>query len=162
MRSFTNAGKQSLYEHNTDEIWLMLLTITATTGTYRFVNNNEDVTSEDPVTKVDRHFKWYPFEITIPPDDFERAPTATLTISNVDQLLVDTLREISEPPEFKIELIRHSQPNIIEMTVDNLIMRTAAFDALAITATLEVDDIFNVPYPSGTGTYSPRQFPGMF
>lgn len=156
MRALTAGGIESLLARHSRDVWLILMTITSTNGKLYFVNNNEAVTSNGQV------FEAYPFEI-IPPGDSLTAPaTASVTIGNVDRKLVTTLRTISTPPTFKLDVIRYDHPDVIEMSVGNLFMRSADWTASTITATLTVDDIFNQPFPSGSGTYSPRQFPGMF
>lgn len=154
-RSFTPAGVSSLFAQTTDQIWLVLLTIHADVDIH-LVNNNEAVTSKG------RAFIPYPFDIVLPDDTLDRMPQAQLVIDNSDQMLVDTLRKISAPPKFTIELVRFDAPDTIEMTVSDLIMRSVNWDASTISASLELDDVFNQPFPSGSGSYTPRQFPGMF
>lgn len=155
-RPMTQGGIESLLAHDSRDVWLVLMTIEADTGNLYLVNNNEPLTSRG----ID--FEAYPFEILAPNDTLDSAPDAKVTIGNVDQRIIHTLRSITNPPKFTFEIVRFSHPDNIEMKVTDLIMRSVSWDAAAITATLSVEDVFNQPFPSGSGTYSPRQFPSMF
>lgn len=154
-RLLTSGAVPSLFAQTTDQIWLVLLTIHADVDIH-LVNNNA------PVTSKGRAFIPYPFDIVLPDDTLDRMPQAQLVIDNADQMLVDTLRKISAPPKFTIEIVQLSDPNSIEISITDLIMRSVNWDASTISASLELDDVFNQPFPSGSGSYTPRQFPGMF
>ena len=155
-RTLTAGGIESLLSQDSRDVWLVLLTIDTTKGKLYLVNNNESVVSRG------KTFQAYPFEITPPDDALDKTPTASVVIGNVDLLIVQTIREVVDPPRFTIEIIRFDYPDIVEMMVSDLIMTNVQWTESTVSATLQIDDIFNQPFPSGSGTYSPRQFPSMF
>jgi hypothetical protein len=83
--------------------WFFLLTITpANAADYpiNLVNNNEPVTSNGIV------YQPYPFRMTLPLDTGDKIPNITLTIDNVDQLIVNSIREGFEFLEVKERPVR--------------------------------------------------------
>ena len=156
-RNLSPQGVESLTSHNSSDVWLLLLTIeTDAFGTVRFVNNSEDIESRG------HPFTAYPFQITLPESSLYRDSKATLEIDNVDRRLVTMVRTMTKPARVTIEVIRASDPDDVEIEVKHLFIFNSSWTAQAIVFELGFDDIWNSPFPSGTGTYSPRQFPTLF
>lgn len=152
-RSLSANARQSLFSLDANgEVWLVLLRM----GSTRVVNNNEDIVSNG-VT-----YTAYPFEINLPADTLEKSPQVTLRIDNIDRSLTDWIRNQSDPPSVTIEVILASDPDNVEMTVDNLTLVDATWNAHTITGTLRLEDIFNAEFPSKGSVYDPTQFPGLF
>ena len=158
VRNFSSTGYQSILAQTSDEVWLVLLTIDheSLENPFRVVNNNEDIVSRSET------FVRYPFDITLAEDTLESQPSVQVTFDNVDRLLTDTLRSLSGPATFTVEIIRASEPDLVEMAVNDLIMRAADWDASSISITLEVEDVFSAAFPSASPTFNPKQFPGLF
>ena len=147
---------QEVNRSTTDSAFLFLLTITPPNGgtPIRVVNNNEDVVSRGNT------YTAYPFALTLPNDDGETAPSVQLSIDNVDQLLVESIRESLQPPTFVLELVLSNNPDQVEKQISHLRLSNVEYDAMGITGTLSPINILSRKWPAET--YDPVSYPGLF
>lgn len=125
-------------------------------GTYRFVNNTENITSGGNT------YLAYPFSITIPPDDPELQIRARLRISHVTSEL-NVLRTVAgrrERATVAIKVIDAAVPNTILQSISGLVMASVAYNADVMDIDLTIDNFLTEPFPSAT--FSPATFPGIF
>jgi hypothetical protein len=141
---------------STNAAWFFLLSITPASGdeVIHLVNNNEPVVSNG-ITYIP-----YPFNLTLPLDTGDKIPTITLTIDNVDQLLVDAIRELEVAPSIRVQLITSVFPDLVEKDLDFLKLRNVTYDAMSITGTLEVASVWARKFPSEQ--VDPVHFPALF
>lgn len=139
----------------TDVAFLYLLTITPYGGEPIYlVNNLEEVNSRG------KKYLPYPFSMQLPADDTTRIPSVTLTIDNVDRLLVQSIRAQLQPPSIKVELITTLDPDNPEKVLDFLELRDVSYDASTIQGTLVVSNIMSQRFPKES--YDPVSFPDLF
>ena len=144
-----------IYSPSTDAAFFFLLTVwTPGQDEIRLVNNLE------PFVSRGMTFEPYPFALTLPNDDTTKTPTVTITIDNVDRLLVQMIRELDEAPLVKVELVSNKFPDLVEREIDYLRVRSVEYDAFRITFTLEIQNIMARQFPEGS--YDPVQFPDLF
>lgn len=155
MRTLSQRALESAFAAQTDEVWLMLVTIEhpSIAEPLRFVNNYESVTSRGEV------YVAFPFEVELPGEDAENPGEARLRIDNVDRQIVDTIRTITSPPSVTFEVVLASQPNTVEASFSGLTLRQVEYDALVVTGTLRFEDIVTEPL---SVQMTPARFPGMF
>lgn len=155
MRTLSNAALASAHARETGEAWLILLTITHPTLSppLRFVNNLQSVTSRGNV------FIAFPFEIELPEQDADTPGEARIVIDNIDRQIVETIRQITSPPEVLIEIVLASQPSTVEAAFDGLVLRNVQYDAYTVKGTLRFEDIMTEPVSL---QMTPSRFPGMF
>jgi len=137
--------------------WFFLLTITTSDPRdepIRVVNNNE------PVTSNGLKYQPYPFALTLPLDTGDKIPNITLTIDNVDQMLINAIRELEVAPTVRVQLVTSAFPDIVEKDLDFLKLRNVSYDAMAITATLEVASVWARRFPSEQ--IDPVHYPALF
>jgi len=141
---------------STNAAWFFLLSITPASGdeVIHLVNNNEPVVSNG-ITYIP-----YPFSLTLPLDTGDKIPTITLTIDNVDQMLVDAIRELEVAPSIRVQLITSVFPDLIEKDLDFLKLRNVTYDAMSISGTLEVASVWARRFPSEQ--VDPVHFPALF
>ena len=146
---------QSAFAQETDEVWLILLTIAHAdlSEDIRVVNNPAAITSRG------KNFVGFAFELSLPIDSPDRAPVAELRIDNVSQEIAQAVRSISSAPTVTIEVIRAAAPGVVELSLDGFRLRNVNWDADSVRGTLVLDDIATEPYPSGI--FSPGSFPGL-
>jgi len=145
----------SLLATATPVVWLALLRITAPGETpVALVNNSEPVTSRGLV------YQPFPFAITLPADDSETLPRVTLSLSNVDQLLVEYIRGAVEPPKIEVELITSAYPDTVEKALTFLKLVDVSYDAITISGTLTLDNFLTQAFPAEA--YTPPYFPALF
>jgi hypothetical protein len=118
------------------------------------VNNTEDVVSNGNT------FLGYPFYFELPGEDAESLSQVTLTITNVDKLLVAGVRSIATPLDVKLQVVLASDPNTIEAGDFDMKVRDVTYDALTLSGRCNFNDLLNEPYPAGT--YTPADYPGLF
>lgn len=154
-RSLSSTAIASANAQQTDEVWLVLLTIAhASLATpIRVVNNNESIVSRGQT------YQWFPFEIELPGEDVDSPSRARLRIDNVDRTIVNTIRSISTPPTVTLEVVLASAPDVVEVSFSGLSLREVDYDAMSVTGELVFESIFTEPV---TLTMTPARFPGLF
>lgn len=148
------AIKPAIFQSTTDEAFFWLLTITSADETLRVVNNMEDITSRGNV------FTAYPFDISLPVEDGSKQLSLTLTIDNVDQVLIEALRGFLEPPTMTLELVLSSDVDTVEKRIDFLRLANVEYDQLQIRGQLQPNNVLSNAFPASN--YDPAQFPSLF
>lgn len=152
--AISEAMARAVLGHRTDEVALVLLTISGTGfTTIRVVNNSENITSGGNT------FTAYPFEIELPGDG-ENAPLARLRIGNVSRQIWEAVEDASGQIAVKIELVLASSPDTIEKSFDGLELRNVACNALTVEGDLTTTQFASEPYPHIRAI--PSRFPGLF
>lgn len=143
-----------LYKSASEDPLLMLLEINfPDTTDFFFVNNTENITSNGQV------FSAMPFQFTLPSDTDQEVPELSITISNVGLELIDQLSSSTENVTGNVKIVFASVPDFVELTVDDMILKSINYDAKFITMTLGFDDILNIKIPHQT--YSAVDYPGL-
>jgi hypothetical protein len=155
VRNLSPKALESMFAANTDEVWLLLVTIQHPTLTtpLRFVNNLESVTSRGNL------FVAFPFEIELPGQDPENIGEARIKLDNIDRSIVTTLRAMTEPPTVTFEIILASQPDVVEAAFEGLTLRNSTYDALSVSGILRFEDIVSEPV---SVQMTPGRFPAMY
>lgn len=155
MRTLSSTALGSAFAPQTDEVWLVLLTIThpSLAAPLRFVNDYQSLVSRSNV------FLAFPFEVEFPEQDADSPGEARLTIDNIDRSIVNTIRSISSPPEVMMEVVLASQPDTVEAVFSGLILRNVTYDAVKVSGVLRFEDIMTEPV---SVQMTPARFPGMF
>lgn len=152
----TAAFLRSAFESETDEVWLALLTISHSTleQPIRVVNNTVDVTSNGET------FQAFAFDLLLPDDEQDSPAIARLEIDNVSLEIIQSVRLMNTPASVLIQIIRHSLPDTIEVSLPDFSLRNVSWDAQTVTGDLVLEDFVQEPYPAGT--FTPAGFPGAF
>jgi hypothetical protein len=152
MDSRNIAGSQGL---NSELVWLFLLTIsTPNDPPLLLVNNNEEVVSRG------KTFFPYPFRMQLPDDTGDKLPVVKLQIDNIAGEIIKAIREFTEPPKIKVEMITNLYPDTVEKSLDSLQLRTVNYDSITIQGDLSVVNVLSVKFPSEE--YSPVHYPTLF
>lgn len=148
--------KSQMFSQESDDPFLTLLTLShlETSWAARLVNNSSDIVSNGYT------FTAFPMKIKLPVDDGEQARDFTITIDNVSLELIQTLRTVTTAINVKIEMVLASMPNVVQLSFDDLQIRTIAYDAKQITAKIVLDNFLTVGMTSER--YNPTNFPGLF
>ena len=147
--------RQSAFSAETEDIWLVLLTLTHATlvEPIRVVNNITRIASNG------EHFEAFGFDFEFPADASDRPPQARLVIDNVSLELVETIRSISSPPLVRMDFIRSSAPDVLELTLQGFSLKDTSWDAQRMSGTLAQEDIVTEGYPADN--FSPASFRGL-
>jgi len=143
------------YGQVSDDPLLTLLTIThPSITTVRLVNDIVNIVSRGDT------YVAIPFKMTPPKDTEDARREAELTLDNVSLELVDELRAVTTPMSVKVELILASLPNVVQVSYDELKIRSISYDKNSIRATLFMDDFLNTEMTSEK--YGTDLYPGLF
>lgn len=155
-RTLSLAARKAVNAQETDEVFLLLLTLDHEdiTEPIRVVNNTVDIVSQGET------YIAYPFEIALPDEDAESVARVTLRIDNVDRKIVKSLRSISSPLSVGLEVVMAASPDTVEAGPFNMTLVSAEYDALTVTGELAFEDVLNEPFPGHA--YVPSDYPGLF
>ena len=152
----TTALTTSAFAQDTDEVWLVLITIDHDdlAQPIRVVNNTEDITSNGET------FVGFPFDITLPDAREDAPPRARLVIDNVSREIAQAVRTITSAPTVTIEVVRAGDPDTVEQSWPFFKLRNVKWDVAQVSGDLTLEDFTREPYPAGI--FSPASFPGLF
>lgn len=144
-----------LFSQNADDPFLMLVTITHQSfDPVYIVNNTEQIVSNGNT------FLPLPMRVTLPTDDGETLREVTLEVDNVSLELIDELRSVTDLMDAKVEMVLASNPDFVEISIEELKIRSVTYNKQTIQAKLFMDDFLNTELTSER--YSPQNFPGIF
>lgn len=153
-RTFSPAAIRALMAEATNEVFVLLVTFWHGTEYFRCCLNNEPVLSRGQVFEP----TYFGFKL---PDVTDQAPSGCeITVDNVDQRMIDLLRRITTPLQVRIELVLASQPNIVEIVLEDLVLRQVQWNVSQITGQLKAEDMLNAVFPGHI--FEPRTFAGVF
>lgn len=158
-RSTSSVFKAAANAQETSEVLLALVTITSAYiigGPLRLVQDLQNITHAGNV------YTAFPFELRLPADSDEGVGKVTLSIDNIDRTIAAAIKSIppSEPPAVRIDIVIASQPDVVELTLDNLTIKNISGDAFRIDGELWMDEEDLVPFPEAA--FTPQYFPGLF
>ena len=151
-RSVSDALKRAVYAAETEEVFIVLLTIAHAEMEEPFRLSSDAV---DTVSRGETYYA-YPFEVQLP-DDSEKA---RITVDNIDRNIVAAIRSISTWPTVTLEVVLASDPDVVEASFEDFQMREITYNSLVVEGTLSMEALLQEPYPAGT--FNPSQFPGLF
>jgi hypothetical protein len=155
-RTVSLPALQAMLAQQTSAVFLELLTVDHAdlSSPIRLVNNTVDITSNANV------FTAAAFRSSLPTDTEKRAPSARITVSNIDQTIIIALRSVSSPPTFTLAVISADTPDTYEYGPIDLELRDYQTTAQAITMTIALEDFAQEGWPSLR--FDPVNFPGLF
>lgn len=135
--------------------YLFLLTITdpESSTALHVVNNLE------PVVSNGIKYEAFPFEIVLPPDNGAAPASVKVKTVNVGAELMEILRGTLDPPKVKLELVLSDAPDVVEKTIDFMVLRSLEYDINSVSFDLTSSSIF--ARKTCTGIYSQNEFPGL-
>lgn len=134
--------------------WLMEINAPEISETLYVVNNNEEVFSRGQA------YTPYPFEVALPPDNGGKPTAMQLRTFNLDPRFIDLVRQTTQPPTVKIELVSTNDLDTPEKVIDFMVLTGAEYDALSITFSLASSNWHS--RKTLQATYQQAEFPGLF
>ncbi len=156
MRTTSFTFRQAVNAPETGAAIIVLVEISGNTLTepIRVCNDGADIVSNGHL------YVAYPFDITLPDDVEDGAPTARITIDNVDRALTAGIRLLTAPPDVRVMVILADDPDTIEIDFPDFKLSNLSYDALVIEGNITVEDYLNEPFPGDS--FLPSTTPGMF
>ncbi len=154
-RTLSTTGLKAIFAQEISEVFAILLTIT-----------HPDLempiyVSSDAVDTVSRGqvYTALPFDLTLPDENDLHMPRAYLTIDNVGRVLMAPIRQMNAPADVKIEIIRVSEPDFVEIAFPDFKLTNIRYDAAKIQGKLSLEVFASQPYPAGI--FAPSEFTGL-
>ena len=155
-RTVSSIFKSAVFGQQTDEAFILLIEID-------HADLSEPIrVSSDGVDTVSNGntFVAYPFEISLPSNPETGVSHARLTIDNVSQTIITSIRNISDPPTATLQIVLASDPDTVEVEFSGFELRNVQYDVFTITGDLSIESFMSEPYPGGS--FLPSTFPGLF
>lgn len=148
--------KAALFEQETEEHFVTLVTI-------NHASLAEPIrVCDDTVNLISRGNTYLamPFRVNFGEDDPEAVPRTRLRIDNVDRRIVEGVRSVTTSPTVTVEIVRHSDPDTVEMALEDYKVMQAEYNAMEVVADISLENFLHEPYPSAV--FDPGRFPGGF
>ncbi|MBI1366884.1 MAG: DUF1833 domain-containing protein [Alphaproteobacteria bacterium] len=146
------AGRES------DEAFICLLTIdhSSLVSPLLFSADNQDT-----VSRGDTYIS-FSFNIVLPNNEDGKAPVMNLTIDNVDDEILQTLRQLDKTslPTVMLEVVGASDPDTVALSLPDFTLRDVGYDAFTITGSMTLEDLVTAPYPADE--FNVANFPGLY
>jgi len=149
--------RQAINAPETDQVFLVLVEISdpSFSPPIRVCNNSVDITGPEGNT-----YLAYNFDISLPDDTEDSAPTCKITIDNVDRALTEGIRTLTSPPTVRTMVVLASTPTVIEADFSDFKLANITYDAMVIEGNITVESYAAEPWPGDS--FIPSGFPGMF
>lgn len=105
-------------------------------------------------------FIFYPVRLRLPNDTEDGVGDISIEIDNVHRQFTETIRSITSPPTFKVEIVIDNALDVVEAQWPDFELVDVKYDATLITGTLKLETYEKEPFPSGM--FTPTYFPGLF
>lgn len=158
-RTLSLQAIQQMMAQEAADVFLVLAEITHPdlSQPIRIVNNTEDIDYNG--------YTWIalPFRPELPSDREDEIPAVTITIDNVDQRVVQAVRQIQSPAQFNLEVVRVDDQGTVhgEIGPMNFLLQQVTYDALTVRGTLGYES--NVlDEPAMAIAFGPSVAPGLF
>lgn len=154
--SVSTAFRDSAYKQEATDVVIPLLTINhaSLAAPIRVAFNNENITSNGDV------YVGTFFGLTLPIDEPEAGPRASIEIDNVSQEIVQAVRSITTPASVTIQVVRSTAPDVVEVSYSGMDMTNVSYDVQKVSGELTFESFLEEPYPYAR--FDPARFPGAF
>lgn len=145
-----------IFGQSSDDPFLMLVEVNHPTfsAPVRLVNNTQDIVSRGET------YISFPMEVTLPVDDGESAREVSIQFDNVSLELMDELRTITSPADVVVEMVLASNPDDVQISLEELKMGSIDYNKQRVRANLYLDNFLNTEMTSEK--YVPSKYPGLF
>lgn len=156
MRTLSSTFLSAVMANNTDEAFLLLITISheSLDDPIRVAANGENIVSRGWT------YVGLPVEAELPGDEDDTPPVAVIKIDNINQDIVKKARSIRTKAEVSLEVVLASDPDVVEVELPTFNLVKVDYDSFWVSGQLQVDDLASEPYPYAT--FSPANFRGIF
>lgn len=161
---------KALFSPDSDDTLIILLTIydpaNPTNVVARLADNFTKRVLEDDshvyygVTSRTNDFIFIPMEISLPSEEDNTAPRASIVIHDVTRHITPLIRTLTGPPRIKMELVLYSNPDSLEAYFDYFYINTINYTNDSVSLEIGMTDYQSEPFPCYT--FTPSYFPGLF
>lgn len=148
MRILSPTAREAINAPETDEVFLVLLTIEEDSlpEPIRVVHNHEDI-----VSNGETYLAFF-FGLELPEERGETMSGSRIVIDNVDRQIVDAVRRAVGRPQLTLEVVLASDPHTVEAGPFVFVLDNVEYDATTVTGEAVFEEIINRRCPAHTTT----------
>lgn len=164
-RSVTSSFIAAVNAQTSSEVVVVLLTFSHA-DLADDIRISSDTTQTLPIAGVlgtvsnGDEYLYAPFELEMPSETIDGISRARITIDNVDRQIISTIRSIRGIINMSIQIVLASDPDTVEVAIDNFQLQNIDYDAMKVSADLVIKYFENEPCPATR--FNPSGFPGLF
>lgn len=164
-RNLSNAAKQAIFAQQTDEVFILLVTIEHEnfTDPIRVASDPKQVLPDAGVRGVvsrGEEYVYLPFTINLPMQDDTGVARASISIDNISREIVAAVRKATSALSITIEVVLASDVETLEMSIPDFRLERVTYDALTVSGDISVEYYDLEPFPARR--FTPSDFPGVF
>lgn len=131
-RAVSSTTREQIQSPNMTKVALVLLTIDHPSlgSPIRVVNNNESITNSEGT------FIATAFDFSPPTQEEGKNNSATLTIDNVDRVIVQTIRSLDSAPTVTAKIVMADTPDVTEVGPWEFELRNVNYDLQKVSGSL--------------------------
>jgi len=164
-RTVSNAFKAAAFAQQTDEVWIVLLTLSHPdfTDDIRIASDPfEDLPTAGVKGVVSRgtEYIYMPFSLSLPNMDDTGVSRATISVDNIGRQVTAAIRSASSDVTIGIEVVLASDVDTVEISIPDFKLRSVSFDAYTVEGELSMEYFDLEPFPAGR--FTPSGYIGLF
>ena len=161
----TNNLKEAVFGQETDEAFIILLTIEGDdlTTPIRVASDPMELLPSAGVRGVisrSNEYVYLPLNIELPQQDDSGIARARVTIDNIDRRVVEGARSATRGLSVTIEIVLSSDPDTVEVSVPDFRFESVRYNAMTISGDISLEFFDTEPLPAGR--FTPSRWPGIF
>lgn len=166
MRTVSDVFRGAMFSQETDELPVLLLTITHPDldTTWRLSSDNKDLLDVEEQLRgtISRghNFYFFPMDVSLPEEGEDASNVINITLDNVTREITPLLKSTVTPASVTIELVLASAPDDVEIAFPDFQIVSADVDAGSAVLSLTVDTMASEPFPADN--FTPSAFGGLW
>lgn len=164
-RNVSSAFKQAAFSQETNTAFIMLVTIShdSFSDDIRLASDSyEDLPTAGVRGVISRseEYIYLPLAIVLSQEDDSGVARASISVDNINRDIIAAVRSATSAVSVTIEVVLSSDPDTVEVSVQDFRLERVEYDAFTVSGDLSVEYFDLEPFPSGR--FTPSKFPGMF
>lgn len=168
MRTLTTEFLRESFKQETGIIPVFLMTIShddlaepirvSSDPTMRLIETPSQIVYGTRSNGID--YLYFPFTLTLPGEGEDGPTPMKLGLDNVRREFTEALRSIVGPASIDVDLVTAGDPDSVVAQWPQYLLTEAKYDAETISATLQIELLYEEPYPALS--FNPAYFPAIF
>lgn len=166
MRTLSDTLLKAMFDQETDEIPVLLFTITHPDldAAILVSSDNADLLDYEQQLRgtISRgqNYQFLPMEVSLPEEGDDASNVIQVTIDNVGRELTSLLKSTVTPASVTVAVVLASAPDAVEVSFPDFEVASAEVDAVSAKLSLTVDTMASEPYPADN--FTPGSFGGLW
>lgn len=164
-RQLSNAARHAMYAQNTEEAFIVLVTISheSFTEDIRIASDSYELlpdAGQRGVVSRGLEYVYCPFSYALPVQDDTGQSRARISVDNVDRRQTQAVRNAQGAVTVTTEIVLASDVNTPEVSLPDFRLERVTYDAIELSGDLTLEYFELEPFPAKR--FTPADFQGMF